>query len=593
MPSSILVRAVFGLLVLSTVGAFFVTQRLKRSTPIVERVFYKPYLSPNGDRRKDTASLRFDLPKRERVTAAMVNDAGDPVRTLLDDRRRSRGTVHMTWDGRDDDGAIVPDGVYHLRVTLPTEGRAVTSPRDLIVDTKPPRPAIVAVTPPTILPGDTAKRGDARIRFRGPSNPKPLFRVYRTDVAGPPRLVRSFSGRRGRQTGVWDGRLQDGRLAPDGIYSISVTVQDKAGNAGSAPATLPPSRSSVTRRSGVSARYLTLMGPLEPVNAGSVVKLTIGPKARRARWNLTRIGPGRPVARGESHGTKVAIRVPGDARTGLYLVRVQAAGHRAIEPLVVRGRGRGPVLVVLPSITWQGLNPVDDDRDGFADTLSDSLSVQAARPFAHGRLPAGLDSTEIPLLRFLDRSKLPYDVTTDLALARGQGPGIDGHGGIIFAGSERWLTEKLDLALRSFVEKGGKVASFGTDAFRRRVDVGPTTLSSPSAPEAVNVFGEQVGETRIEPAPMVVNRDAPAIQLFAHTDGFIGQFQDFEQSRKLVGGAIVQSAAGRDPKQPALVAYKLGDGLVIRMGTPEWATSINGDIEVAQVTRRTWQLLSR
>jgi hypothetical protein len=403
--------------------------------------------------------------------------------------------------------------------------------------------------------------------------------------------VRSFVGRRGRQTGVWDGRLQSGEPAPDGIYSISVTVQDKAGNAGSAPATLPPTRRTVTRRSGVSARYLTLMGPLEPVSAGDVVKLTTGPKARRARWNLTRIGPGRPVARGVARGTKIAFRVPNDARTGLYLMRVQAAGHRAVAPVAVRGRGRGRVLVVVPSISWQGLNPVDDDRDGFADTLADSLSVQADRPFAHGRMPAGIDTQEIPLLRFLDRSKLPYDLTTDLALARGQGPRIDGHSGIIFAGSERWLTEKVDLALRGYVEMGGKVASFGTDAFRRRVDVGPTTLSSPSSPEPVNVFGEQVAPAKSEPAPLVVFRDA--IQLTAHTGGFIGQFTQFEQSRKLVAGAAVVAAAGRDQSHPALVAYKLGSGLVIRIGTPEWARSLNGDLDVAQVTHRTWQLLSR
>jgi hypothetical protein len=39
-PSSLLVRVVFGVLVLATSAAFLVAQRLKRSTPIIERVYY-------------------------------------------------------------------------------------------------------------------------------------------------------------------------------------------------------------------------------------------------------------------------------------------------------------------------------------------------------------------------------------------------------------------------------------------------------------------------------------------------------------------------------------------------------------------------
>ena len=121
--------------------------------------------------------------------------------------------------------------------------------------------------------------------------------------------------------------------------------------------------------------------------------------------------------------TTLAVRVPPKAPTGLYMLRVQAGGHRAVTPLAVRGHSRGRVLVVLPTIQWQGLNPVDDDNDGFPNLLSEGDTVGIDRPFAHGLLPAGLEQQVVPLLRFLDRSGLPYDLTTDLALARGHGPG--------------------------------------------------------------------------------------------------------------------------------------------------------------------------
>jgi FlgD Ig-like domain len=594
-PSSILVRVAFGLLVVATVGAFFVTQRVKRSTPVVQRVFFPKYVSPNGDGRKDTVPMRFDLPESDRVTVTVVNEAGDDVRTLADDRFLRKGGPHtFTWDGRTDDGVVVPDGRYRLRVTLRSEGRAVTAPRELLVDTTPPRPRLVAATPPTIVPGLAGPRGRVRLRYQGESDTGragqgPLFQVWRTDRPqnGP---VAAFNGPRFRQTAEWDG-LVNGRPAPDGVYAFSVTVQDKAGNRGSFPTLLPPTRESAARRTGVSVRYLALKGPLEPVRAGAIARFEVGPLARRSRWNLTRVGQGRLLNRGQGRGTSVAVRVPRDASNGLYLVRVQAGGHRAIWPLAVRGRQSGSVLVVLPSITWQGLNPVDDDRDGFPDTLDTSSAVDLGRPLAYGRLPAGFVHQVVPFMRFLDRKRLRYELTTDLALARAGADPFGGHSGIAFPGGERWLTEELDIELRKFVEDGGRVASFGPDAFKRRLTVSPPRLAEPSPPEAVNVFGERTDDYAEEPAPMVVTRDR--VGLFAGTDGFIGLFSRFERSGGLVHGTRVLAAAGREDARPAFIAYRLGGGIVMRAGSPDWSASINGAPEVGEVTERIWSFLSR
>ena len=590
MPSSVLVRVVFGVLVLATSAAFLVAQRLKRSTPIVEGVHYKRYISPTCGCRTDRVSISFTLRDTGRVSATLVNSAGDDVRTLVDDRRLHRGPHSYEWNGRTDSGTIAPDGKYRLRVTLRDQARSVTATRLLIVDTVPPRPRILAVTPSEILPGAPGSRGRARISYRGKSAQAPLVQVYRTDLPKPTEVT-YFTWRRGRKSVTWDGTI-DGRPAPDGVYAIAITTYDHAGNKGSFPRRLPPRRSEAKPGTGVEVRYLTVSGALDPVRAGSVARFQIGPLARRLRWSLGPVGPGRAVARGSGSGRQLSVRVPSNAPTGLYLLRVVAAGHRAAQPVVVQGAHKGKALVVLPAIAWQGNNLVDDDADGFPNTLSGGEAVGIGRPFAHGLPPAGLKERVDPLLRFLSRERIPYEITTDIALAQGRGPQIAGHTGVLFAGDETWLTNKLDLALRSYVEGGGRVASFGTDAFRRGVGLAGTQLINPSAPERVNVFGEQTSELRSPPAPMQVNQDT--LGLFAGiSGGLFGLFNQFEQSKQLVGGTQVLSAAGRDPQHPAFIAYRLGKGIVVRAGTSEWASSLAGDIELTDVTRRLWSLLSR
>jgi hypothetical protein len=260
-------------------------------------------------------------------------------------------------------------------------------------------------------------------------------------------------------------------------------------------------------------------------------------------------------------------------------------------PIAVTAPAKRPVLVVVPAMTWQGLNPVDDDADGFPNTLETDSSVAAARAFALGRLPAALRRETVPLLRFLDARGLRYELTTDLALARGSGPVLVGHRGVLFAGSELWLSEAFDRRLRAYVDAGGRVASFGTDAFRRTVQVSAARLSDPSARQDANVFGEQTEAAASEAAPLVVHRDTGGI--FSGSDGFIGLFTRFEQRSAIVSGTEPITNAGRDPDKPAFVAYRLGRGTVVRVGTPQWARAVGEDSEVAAATEAIWNLLSR
>jgi hypothetical protein len=244
--------------------------------------------------------------------------------------------------------------------------------------------------------------------------------------------------------------------------------------------------------------------------------------------------------------------------------------------------------VVLPVVTWQARNPVDDDRDGFADTLPRASSILSHRPWSRGDLPRGLRAEAGPLLRFLDREGASYELTTDFARVSGTGPGLRGRRGVLVAGSERWVPRRVARSLRSWVEGGGRLASVGADAFRRGVRVTPQRLEDPTAPRTVNALAERTALGPRGPEEMEVMRTGGLGLLTGVAS--LGPFVRVEESRGLERGARLVAAAG--PRgRPAFVTYRLGRGIVVRTGGVGWARALRRDPDVRRVSRRTWALL--
>ena len=596
-----LVRAVFAFIVVATIGAFFLTQQLKGEFPLVIRFATNPaHFSPNGDDYRDSTRIGFDLSEPATVSFMVIDSEGTEVRRIVSSRRLAGDAKHrFTWDGRDDDGNVVADGTYRMRVVRREESRVIDSVKEITVDRMPPHVTLLSAEPSVIatgLPGETPR---VTLRYRGPANRAPVIRVFRTGE-GEPRIVRRFRGRPDR-TATWDGRVSAGpertEPAPEGDYAFTVAVRDKAGNITEAP--LPTPRASVAGPgTGVSVRRFTLRGPLSAVAAGALAHLEVGPVDRSFDFVVSRLGDPEPVLHGGRVGGRFRIHIPSKMRTGVYVVRVRSGADRAVWPLAVAGlpprsaRGQARPLVVLPALTWQGLNRVDDDADGFVDSLP-FAPVRVDRPFAGGALPARFDAEVSPLLRWLDRERLPYDLTTDLALARHEGPALGNAPGVAFAGSELWLPEELLKRLRDYVADGGRLAVFGADSFKRSVKLEGAVVSDPSRPRPENALGERTRVVHTSQAPLTVFEDA--LGLFEGVSGFVGDFTVFETSGGLPKSARRMSEAGRDPGEPAFVAFGLGGGIVLRAGTPQWARQLNESalsLELPQVTRRIWKLLS-
>ena len=253
MATGLLVRVLFGALVVATTGALLVTQRLKRAPAPVERVHYPRYFSPNGDGRADTALMRFRLRESTEVTVDVLR-GGVAVRRLATDLRLERGGPYrFRWDGRTDGGRIAADGAYQLRVRLPRQGRSLTAARVITIDTRPPRVRLRSVEPAILPRGLPPPRRVIRLRFRASRRAAPLVTVHRRAGGGWPEVDR-FRVPPARTVALWRATVR-GRRAPVGTYLFSLTAEDRAGNRATAPSPLPRSRAQALREGvGVTIR---------------------------------------------------------------------------------------------------------------------------------------------------------------------------------------------------------------------------------------------------------------------------------------------------------------------------------------------------
>jgi len=592
-------RVVFALLVVATFAAFFVAQRLKHSPTVLQQVTGALVFSPNGDGRQDVLRVGFQLKRADVISVDVIDQAGDPLRSLADGRRlAAHKQVVVRWNGRDDQGRRVPDGRYRLEVTLRDESRTVVIRHDYRVDTVPPVPRIVALDPPhgsgpELLPNATRRV----VVHTAPAGAAPEVLIFRTSFGAPRQVARLAVSER---TAVWDGRIA-GAPAPAGTYVAVARWRDRAGNVGSSVPLDPRTHAPVLRYGerfapggGITVRYLEVQPPTMPTAAGKLFPVGVDARGARYAWDLRALGTVKPIRHGVTRRTPLKLSAP-RGRSGLYLFEVRAGGRTASVPIAVNGTSTGKVLVVLPMMTWQGRNPVDDDGDGAPDLLDRGVSVRSERVFARGRLPAGFRDQEGPLLAFLARHHRSFDITTDIALAAGRGPGLAGHHGVILPGDVRWLPRALQLSLRDYVRRGGTLLLTGTDSLRREVTPARDgTLRAPTPAAPTNLFGTRLRSVVTEPTSLTSLKDDIGLftgGVYGGTGTFTG-YRGHESTAGLGREETLAANAVTPDGQSVLVAARFGRGLETRTGLLDFATRLKTDGNAAALVLRAWSLLA-
>ena len=258
--------AAFGALVVATVAAFFITQHLKTSTPLLTGypapspavinpvngvTCYQPVTHTYVDHR--VMHISFYLQNRsDTVDVYIADPAGHVVATLATNRYMQGGShpvrSYFVWDGRESSGSVAPDGRYYVKVRLVEARRTVTisgpsGPEPVTVKTTPPQPVVTAVTPRVI---SRRQLTPVKINYTGNENRGATVVIYRIGRHGRLREVKTFLTAWAAQSATWDGRIRT-QPAPAGRYLIGLQVTDAGCNTGYFPATPHPRLSTVSQ----------------------------------------------------------------------------------------------------------------------------------------------------------------------------------------------------------------------------------------------------------------------------------------------------------------------------------------------------------
>ena len=251
--------AAFVALVIATVAAFFVTQHLKVTTPLVQGrpapvpnvinpVYGKVCLRRNRKGRLVPTNYKrmkisFYLQNRsDDVSVYIVDRDGDQVRQIANNvfmRAHPPKRHYFTWNGRLADGSIAPAGTYYVKVSLFHEARSLvisnsTAALPVTVETTRPHVRVTSVSPATITSGASTP---VTSHYTGTGSLRPRILIYRVRAGRAPRLVKSYNATSRSGRSLWDGTLSGGRPAPRGRYVVGVRATDLACTTATSPVT--------------------------------------------------------------------------------------------------------------------------------------------------------------------------------------------------------------------------------------------------------------------------------------------------------------------------------------------------------------------
>ena len=333
------------------------------------------FFSPNGDGVKDAVTFGIKAPATGiEKWSLLIDDARAATRRTFSGTLSVSDTV--VWDGRDDAGAVLPEGGYTARLDIRyVNGNNPRAESPVItIDVTPPSAAAKAEYEVFSPNGDGNK--DTVTIFHDTS--EELFWTGIVKDAGS-RDARTMVWRgRADPKWSWDGRGDTGTPLVDGSYVYSLSTTDRAGNTGSSqPITMRIDTSQTPVRVSTDSEYFSpnADGVKDRVRIIPSLRVTTGIDAFTVR---VRNAKGEAV-RGFSGRNKAPEEMSWDGiDDGGKRV---ADGQYAVELEVVYANGNKPLVVSNPFFVDTRIPQVDVKADMllFSPTPDSRLAAIAIR----------------------------------------------------------------------------------------------------------------------------------------------------------------------------------------------------------------------
>jgi hypothetical protein len=296
------------LLMVATGVAFVVTEQLKLEPPTITSTRVTKEFSPTCRCNTSKARIEFSLRRNERVTLSITVPPEHVVRQLLGAAYKPPGPLHVVWDGRDNTGRLLPDGIYRVRVYLVNERLTTMLPNIIQLDTQAPKLTNISVSSHTISPDGDGNKDAVHIRYH--LNERARILLF---VDG--KLVEQTKERAGKPGKFdWKG-MADGRVLK-GWHELTLKAVDHVGNESGASEPIP-----------IRLRILNLRPGRIRVSAGNMFRLKISTDRVSVRWHFN-------GTYGLASGRSLVLRAP--STPGRYRVVVRSGPYRARALVIAR-----------------------------------------------------------------------------------------------------------------------------------------------------------------------------------------------------------------------------------------------------------------
>ncbi|CUR59173.1 hypothetical protein NOCA2570065 [metagenome] len=230
-----------------------VTVRHSLSPEIVD---LKPRIfSPNGDGRKETATVSYRLDTLQDVSWQIRDRLGEVVRGPVSLGSQKAGAHSLILNGKGRAGVRLSSGSYAFVLSTSKavggENLVGGAERSFAIDVRAPQIDRPKASPKVIYPVKDGYRDSITLRTYLNEDVTTLKARVRDSAGRIVRTLRLGSAPEGRRSVNWNGRRASGAVVAAGNYTVTFQAQDRAGNRRtSRPGALKVSAKRLVRHTG-------------------------------------------------------------------------------------------------------------------------------------------------------------------------------------------------------------------------------------------------------------------------------------------------------------------------------------------------------